>query len=96
VLEAFEQYNDLLFKLDLVLKAICDSKENSDKYDMTALENEHRLVFDKKDLFEKRFSDELEYFDKTYGVIMQISLNAIFEIIRSRDNSVSLLIYYIM
>ena len=60
---------------------------------MNDLENEHKLVFEKKDIFEKMLISEIEYFDKTYGNLLSSCLNAVFEIIVSRDNSV-IFIYY--
>ena len=88
IIESFNQYTGLLDKLDMVLNAISDSKENPNFYNLDILSNEHKLADEKKDLFEKSFTMELDNFDRIYKNLLQTCLNSIFEIIRSRDNSV--------
>ncbi len=92
VLESFNFYEELLSKLDLVLKAVCDSSQNSKNYIISDLENEHKIAFEKKDVFEKHFEKELDDFNNKYKQLIPSCLNAIFEVIKSRDDTV---IYFI-
>ena len=83
VFEGFNQYDLFLQKLDCVLKALMDSKEN-DKYDMSELQKEHREVKEKQEFFEKNFSKELDMFDKNYSTSLPKSIHGI-ELIFFRD-----------
>jgi len=70
------------------MKALVETKEFKDKYNIENLDLEYKMAFEMKAKFEENLINELNTFDKCHFETLGSCVNGIFDIIKSRNLTV--------